>query len=40
MNADDYILKPFRMTDLLERMSICLERISPPYLHYRSQREQ
>jgi two-component system response regulator PilR (NtrC family) len=39
-NADDYILKPFRMTDLLERMSICLERISPPYLQYRSQREQ
>ena len=28
-NADDYILKPFRMTDLLERMSICLERIPP-----------
>ena len=39
-NADDYILKPFRMADLLERMSICLERISPPYLHYRSEREQ
>ena len=28
-NADDYLLKPFRMADLLERMSICLGRVSP-----------
>jgi YesN/AraC family two-component response regulator len=28
-NADDYLLKPFRMADLLKRMSICLGRVSP-----------
>ena len=28
-NADDYLLKPFRMADLLERMSICLGRVFP-----------
>ena len=36
-NADDYMLKPFRIADLLERMSICLGRISHPYLQYSSQ---
>ena len=38
--ADDYILKPFRMADLLERMASCLERIASPDVHYRSEREQ
>ena len=28
-NADDYLLKPFKIADLLERMSICLGRVSP-----------
>ena len=29
LNADDYLLKPFRMADLLERMSVCLGKVSP-----------
>ena len=33
-NADDYLLKPFRIADLLDRISQCLTKRAPDNLHY------
>jgi DNA-binding response OmpR family regulator len=32
--ADDYLLKPFRIADLLDRISQCLTNSAPQSLHY------
>ena len=33
-NADDYIMKPFRIADLLDRISQCLTKNAPHCIHY------
>ena len=36
LKADDYMLKPFNMSELLERVSLCLKKHSSPGRYYRA----